>query len=164
MTNKKTTKRALLSSIMALFICFAMLLGTTYAWFAESLTNTNNHIMSGNLLHSANYIGQLAHAAGFDNDPVGIELFNDLLQGLAKVAHQRAANTAGVHLRNVDACILEEAAVNANLTEFVFDENQLLTLITLLDHLLNQSSLACAEKAGVNIDCCHVKTPSVRII
>ena len=49
MTNTKNTKRALLSSVMALFLCFAMLLGTTYAWFTDSVTSANNVIKSGNL-------------------------------------------------------------------------------------------------------------------
>jgi predicted ribosomally synthesized peptide with SipW-like signal peptide len=49
MTNRKTTKRALLSSVVALFLCFAMLLGTTYAWFTDSVTSANNIIKSGNL-------------------------------------------------------------------------------------------------------------------
>ncbi len=49
MTNAKTTKRALLSSVMALFICFAMLLGTTYAWFTDSVASANNIIQAGNL-------------------------------------------------------------------------------------------------------------------
>ncbi len=49
MTKNKTTKRALLSSAMALFLCFAMLLGTTFAWFTDSVTSANNIIMSGNL-------------------------------------------------------------------------------------------------------------------
>ena len=49
MTNTKNTKRALLSSVLALFLCFAMLLGTTYAWFTDSVTSANNVIQSGNL-------------------------------------------------------------------------------------------------------------------
>lgn len=49
MTNTKTTKRALLSSIVAMFLCFAMLIGTTYAWFTDSVTSANNVIQSGNL-------------------------------------------------------------------------------------------------------------------
>ena len=49
MTNTKQTKRALLTSVMALFLCFAMLLGTTYAWFSDSVTSANNIIKSGNL-------------------------------------------------------------------------------------------------------------------
>ena len=36
MNNTKTTKRALLSSVMAMLICVAMLIGTTFAWFTDS--------------------------------------------------------------------------------------------------------------------------------
>ena len=45
----KNTKKALLSSALALFMCFAMLLGTTFAWFTDSVTSANNIIKSGNL-------------------------------------------------------------------------------------------------------------------
>ncbi len=49
MTNAKTTKRALLVSSMSILLCFAMLLGTTFAWFTDSVTSANNIIKSGNL-------------------------------------------------------------------------------------------------------------------
>ena len=49
MTNTKNTKRALLSSVLALFLCFAMLLGTTYAWFTDSVTSAGNKIVAGTL-------------------------------------------------------------------------------------------------------------------
>ncbi len=49
MTDKKKTKRALIASIISLMLCFTMLLGTTYAWFTDSVTSTNNIIKSGNL-------------------------------------------------------------------------------------------------------------------
>ncbi len=49
MTNKKTTKKALIASVISLLLCFTMLLGTTYAWFTDSVTSTNNIIKSGNL-------------------------------------------------------------------------------------------------------------------
>ncbi|MBQ8311208.1 MAG: hypothetical protein IJX80_09390 [Clostridia bacterium] len=49
MTNIKSTKHALLSSVLALFLCFAMLLGTTFAWFTDSVTSANNIIKTGNL-------------------------------------------------------------------------------------------------------------------
>lgn len=48
MTNK-TTKRALFSSVVALVLCFAMLLGTTYAWFTDSVASGSNVITAGNL-------------------------------------------------------------------------------------------------------------------
>ena len=49
MTNTKSTKRALLASVMALLLCFSMLLSTTFAWFTDSVTSGNNIIKSGNL-------------------------------------------------------------------------------------------------------------------
>ncbi|MBE6633621.1 MAG: hypothetical protein E7620_04665 [Ruminococcaceae bacterium] len=49
MTNKKSLKRALLTSVMSLFLCFTMLLGTTYAWFTDTVQSANNVITTGNL-------------------------------------------------------------------------------------------------------------------
>ena len=49
MTGLKATKRALISSVIALFLCFAMLLGTTYAWFTDSATSAGNTITTGTL-------------------------------------------------------------------------------------------------------------------
>jgi len=65
MTNK-STKRALLASIMALLLCFTMLLGTTFAWFTDSVTSATNKIVAGNL------DVELYHTNGTDtNEPVG---------------------------------------------------------------------------------------------
>lgn len=49
MTKTKSTKRALLSSVLALIMCFSMLVGSTFAWFTDSVSNANNIIQSGNL-------------------------------------------------------------------------------------------------------------------
>ncbi len=49
MTNAKSTKRALLSSVVALLLCFSMLLGTTFAWFTDSATSAGNKIQAGTL-------------------------------------------------------------------------------------------------------------------
>ena len=49
MTNSKLTKRSLLASSISLLLCFTMLLGTTFAWFTDSVTSANNIIKSGNL-------------------------------------------------------------------------------------------------------------------
>lgn len=39
MTTKKNTKRALLTSVMATVLCAAMLIGTTFAWFTDSVAS-----------------------------------------------------------------------------------------------------------------------------
>lgn len=49
MTKTKSTKHALIMSVMALFLCFTMLLGTTFAWFTDSAVSGNNIIKTGNL-------------------------------------------------------------------------------------------------------------------
>jgi len=49
MTNKKTTKRAIIASVMAMILCFAMFVGTTYAWFTDSVTSTGNKVVAGTL-------------------------------------------------------------------------------------------------------------------
>ena len=49
MTNSKHTKKALLSSVIALILCCSMLIGTTFAWFTDSVTSGTNHIVAGNL-------------------------------------------------------------------------------------------------------------------
>ncbi len=47
--KKSTTKRALLLSVVSLFMCFTMLIGTTYAWFTDSVTSSSNIIAAGTL-------------------------------------------------------------------------------------------------------------------
>ena len=49
MSNKKTTKRALVLSIISMLICVTMLVGTTFAWFTDSVTSGVNQILAGNL-------------------------------------------------------------------------------------------------------------------
>ena len=49
MKSKKTTRRALLTSMLSLLICVSMLVGSTFAWFTDSVTSANNVIKSGNL-------------------------------------------------------------------------------------------------------------------
>ena len=47
--NKKATKRALLTSVMALVMCVVMLVGTTFAWFTDTASTAVNKIQAGNL-------------------------------------------------------------------------------------------------------------------
>ena len=49
MNNKKATKRALLTSVMALVMCVVMLVGTTFAWFTDTASTDVNKIQAGNL-------------------------------------------------------------------------------------------------------------------
>lgn len=67
MNNTRTTKRALLSSVMAVLICVAMLIGTTFAWFTDSASTAVNKIQAGTLdigLEMKNASGNWVDAEG----------------------------------------------------------------------------------------------------
>ena len=49
MTSSKSTKRALLTSVLALLMCVTMLVGATFAWFTDTASTGVNKIVSGNL-------------------------------------------------------------------------------------------------------------------
>ena len=67
MNNKRATKRALLTSVMALVMCVVMLVGTTFAWFTDTASTGVNKIQAGNLdieLQMKNNDGKWVNAEG----------------------------------------------------------------------------------------------------
>lgn len=49
MKKRTTTRHMLLYSAVSLCLCVSMLIGTTYAWFTDSVSSANNIIKAGNL-------------------------------------------------------------------------------------------------------------------
>lgn len=47
--KKRTTKRALVMSFLALLLCCSMLVGMTFAWFTDSVASGTNRILAGKL-------------------------------------------------------------------------------------------------------------------
>ena len=66
MNNTRTTKRALLSSVMAMLICITMLIGTTFAWFTDSASTAVNKVQAGTL-----DVGLEMATSWSDGTPVG---------------------------------------------------------------------------------------------
>ena len=67
MTNRKSTKRALLGSVMAMVLYLAMLVGATFAWFTDTASTGVNKIQAGNLdvvLEMQNADGKWVSAEG----------------------------------------------------------------------------------------------------
>ena len=94
------------------------------------------------LLDSSHYVRKLADAGGLDEDTVRRELVDDFLQRGAEVADERAADAAGVHLGDLDSGFLQEAAVDADLSEFILDEDELLSVVAIGDELLDESGFS----------------------
>lgn len=88
--NKKTRKKALLSSVISLLLCCVMLMGTTFAWFTDSVSSTSNKIQSGNL-----DIDLLVEGKSIDNGEFEGAIFpaTDLWEpGYTKVANIEIVN------------------------------------------------------------------------
>ena len=49
MKTAKTSKRALLCSVLSIALCLSMLIGTTFAWFTDTATTAVNKIQAGTL-------------------------------------------------------------------------------------------------------------------
>lgn len=49
MFKTKSTKRALVMSVLSLVLCVSMFVGTTFAWFTDEVVSSNNIIKSGSL-------------------------------------------------------------------------------------------------------------------
>ena len=116
-------------------------------------------VLLGSLCRADN-VRELTNARGLDDDSIGIILLKNLNKRLGKIANKRAADTAGVHLSNLDTCIGKESAVNTDLTELVLNENNLLTCICLFNQLLDKRGFTCAKEAGKYINLCHCKFTS----
>ena len=99
MTNKRSTKRALIASAISLLLCFTMLLGTTYAWFTDSVTSTNNIIKSGNLDIVLEYYD--ADAKDWAKVDENTNVFSDQLwePGHTEVVYLRVTNAGSLALK-----------------------------------------------------------------
>ena len=104
MTKKKSTKRALISSLLILAMCFTMLVGTTFAWFTDSVESTGNIIKAGKLdvtMKWANGKDDPAAAATVWTDASAGPIFNYQLwePGYTDAKHIAIANEGTLALK-----------------------------------------------------------------
>lgn len=106
-----------------------------------------HNVMRINILYCANYVAELSDTGRLNEDTVGSVVCKNFFKSLAKVSDKAAANAAGVHFSDLNACVLKESAVNSYLSEFIFDKHKLFALIALSDELLYKCSLSGTEKS-----------------
>lgn len=117
------TRRSLLLSVISLCLCAAMLIGTTFAWFTDSVVSKNNIITTGNLdveleyyangqWHSVNESTKL-----FDEDALWEP-------GYTEVVYLRVSNAGSLSLKyRLGVNIVSEVtSVNANGEEFALSD------------------------------------------
>lgn len=103
MTNKKSTKRALLLSALSLLLCVSMLIGSTFAWFTDSVTSGKNQIVAGNLDVELDYkkvVGGVATEWASVKDQTEIFDPNALWEpGHVEVVYLRVSNKGSLELK-----------------------------------------------------------------
>lgn len=120
--TKRSTKRALALSFVSLLLCVSMFVGTTFAWFTDSVTSANNVIKSGNLDIELEYWNgtKWVDVAGKS------DILTNLLwePGVTEVAYLRVANAGSLALKyqlgiNI---VKETAGVNKDGNPFLLSD------------------------------------------
>lgn len=120
MTKKHSIKRSLVASILVLCLCFASFIGTTFAWFTDSVTSAGNIIKTGNLDIDVQYtLG--------DKDAAGEFVWKDLdgaedifQKGLWEPGH---TEVIALKITNVGSLALKYAA-NMNIIDETVGKNK----------------------------------------
>ena len=103
--RKQNTKHSLIMSAIALLLCFSMLLGTTFAWFTDSVTSSNNIIKSGTLDVSLEWFTGEDAVPGVDSldwmDASNDAIFNYTLwePGFVQARHIKIENEGSLALK-----------------------------------------------------------------
>jgi predicted ribosomally synthesized peptide with SipW-like signal peptide len=102
MFKKLTAGRALAMSAIVVCVCFAMLLGTTFAWFTDSVTSGNNIIKSGTLdveMYWADGTEAPDSATWTDASTGAIFNYDKWEPGYVEVRHIKIANVGTLALK-----------------------------------------------------------------
>ena len=157
--TKKTTKRALLSSIMALVLCFAMLLGTTYAWLTDSVSTASNVITSGNLVIDVQYTLDGENWANLDGA-------NDLFQkglwepGHTEVVALKITNKGSLALKyKADINVVDEAIGKTETgKDIVLSDILTITTVNQQVNMVGDILLGMVFNGSKNTDTSNTKT------
>ena len=117
MSSTKQTRRTLVASVLALVVCAAMLIGTTFAWFTDSVTSGRNTIVAGNLDVELEYATVVDTQAGTLSEWKTVQDATDLFAdglwepGYAQVVYLRVSNLGSLALKyQLSMNILSETA------------------------------------------------------
>ena len=102
-------------------------------------------------------VGKLTDTRGLDNNSIGVKLSDNLAERRGKITDERAADTAGIHLGDLNARVLEKSAVYTDLTELVLYKNYLFVSVCLFYKLFYKRCFSRTEKSGKNINFSHFK-------
>ncbi len=98
--KKQTAKRSLLLSALALIMCVAMLVGTTFAWFTDSVTSGKNTIKAGNLDVQLFYLSDAENDVWTEVDEnTDVFGYDKWEPGFTKVVYFKVVNNGSLALK-----------------------------------------------------------------
>ena len=122
MTKKqKSAKRSFISSVLVLCLCFTMFVGTTFAWYNDSVTSARNKIVAGSLeMVLEKYIGtdgDFSKTTNWETVTDQTKIFNEtdgaltFEPGAVQVAYVRVKNAGDLAFKySLAAKVYEEKA------------------------------------------------------
>lgn len=99
MTNSKTTKRALLLSVLSMVLCVSMLVGSTFAWFTDTASTAVNKIQAGNLDVELEYSKDFSEWKKVDNTTKLFEESKSWEPGRTEIVYLRVKNAGTLALK-----------------------------------------------------------------
>ncbi len=115
------------------------------------------YLRRNHLFHRANHIAELSDTGGLNQNSIRRQLHQHLFQRLLEITDKAATNTTGVHFSDFDACLLQKTAVDTHLSEFVFNQHQLLACIGLGNQFFDERRFPRAKKTGEHINFRHIR-------
>ena len=143
MNQKRTTKQALVTSVLTLMLCLCMLIGSTFAWFTDSVSSDKNVIVAGNLDIELEYYkdGAWTTVEGAS------DIFNPAAKwepGHAEVAYLKASNLGNLALRYILSVNLRGETVARNVEGNIFKLSDYLMMNIIED--VDGSAAAYADR------------------
>jgi len=99
MAEKKSLKTALLLSILMLAICVASMIGSTYAWFSDTVTNERNQIKVGSLDVDLEFSRDGEKWYSVQNDTHLFDESAQMTPGSSQMVLLRIRNNGSLHLK-----------------------------------------------------------------
>ena len=154
MTRQHSIKRSLVASILILCLCFTTLIGTTFAWFTDSVTSANNIIKTGKLDIGLEYAtvkdGQIS---GWSNVDGADKIFdpNALWEpGRVEVAYLKVSNLGDLALKYQLAVnvVEENEGTNVDGEKFKLSDHLVFKVVEMPDALTTYTDREAVTNAA----------------
>ena len=156
MTNQKSTKRAIIVSLISILLCFTMLLGSTYAWFTDEVISKGNKIQAGRLEIDMLVRNENGEYISVKNDNTPIFDYALWEPGYTAVANVKVKNTGTLALQ-YGLQIITDGLVETLL-------NGDIMLSDVIDVYYAPSEVILADRAAVNAAIGTDKNATLRFV